>query len=94
MKKTAIITFLVIVGLVIFVKSGVIDSLMLFVLAGVIPGTRYAIPSTFMLLLITCIMWLLIFNLLPFELLRSEPTKSKKKPASKKTLPKQRYKQV
>jgi hypothetical protein len=94
MKKIAIITLLVIASLIIFLKSGILDSLMLFVLAGVIPGTSYAVPSTFMLLLITCVMWLLIFNLLPFDLLRSEPAKSKKKVAAKKTLPKRRYKQV
>jgi len=93
-KKAAFIAILVVACLAVFLKSGILDSLMLFILAGVIPGTSYAIPSTFMLLLITCVMWLLIFNLLPFDLSRSEVSKPKKKAAAKKTLPKQRYKQV
>jgi hypothetical protein len=93
MKKIGIIILLITACGIIFLKSGIIDSLMLFVLAGVVPGTNYAVPSTFMLLLIASAMWLMIFNLLPFDFVRSE-TKSKKKTAVKKTLPKRRYKRV
>lgn len=92
MKKAVIVIALAILGLVVLAKAGIFDSLMLFLLAGVIPGTQYAIPSTFMLLLMTSIAWLLIFNLLSIETKQTAP--SKKKSATKKHLPKQRYKEV
>jgi hypothetical protein len=93
MKKAPVIAFAVILSLVILAKAGIFDSLMLFVLAGVIPGTTYAIPSTFMLLLIMSIAWLLVFNLVPIDTLRSGKS-AKKKTTAKKRLPKQRYKQI
>jgi hypothetical protein len=93
MKKAPIVALGIILGLVILVKAGIFDSLMLFILAGVIPGTTYAIPSTFMLLLIMSIAWLLFFNLVPIDTLRSSKT-AKKKTTAKKRLPKQRYKQI
>ena len=93
MKKAPIIALSVILGFIILTKAGIFDSLVLFILAGVIPGTTYAIPSTFMLLLIMSIAWLLLFNLVPIDILHS--TKSpKKKTTTKKRLPKQRYKQI
>ena len=94
MKKILVITALIVIGTVVLAKAGIFDSLMLFILAGVIPGTQYAIPSTFMLLLITSIAWLLLFNLVSFE--PREPAKKTKKKSSpaKKNLPKQRYKEI
>jgi hypothetical protein len=92
MKKAVIVIALAILGLVVLAKAGIFDSLMLFLLAGIVPGTKYAIPSTFMLLLMTSIAWLLIFNLLSIE--TRQTASSKKKPAAKKHLPKQRYKEV
>jgi hypothetical protein len=94
MKKVTLIAALAVLGLVILVKAGIFDSLMLFLLAGVIPGTTYAIPSTFMLLLITSIAWLLVFNLVSFETPTAKKTSKKKATATKKHLPKQRYKEV
>jgi hypothetical protein len=93
MKKAVIIVALAVLGLVILAKAGIFDSLMLFVLAGIIPGTKYAIPSTFMLLLIMSVAWLLFFNLVPIDTQRSGKT-AKKKTTAKKRLPKQRYKQI
>lgn len=93
MKKVPFIALAVVLGLVILTKAGIFDSLMLFVLAGIIPGTKYAVPSTSMLLLITSIAWLLFFNLMPIDALRPGRT-AKKKTTAKKRLPKQRYKQI
>lgn len=93
MKKAVIIAALAILGLTILAKAGIFDSLMLFLLAGIIPGTKYAVPSTFMLLLITSITWLLFFNLVGTETARTSKTK-KKPTTAKKHLPKQRYKEV
>ena len=93
MKKIIAIA-LITLGLVILAKAGIFDSLMLFLLAGIIPGTTYAIPSSFMLLLMTSIAWLLFFNLIPLDSLRTNKPTGKKKSTSKKRLPKQRYKQI
>jgi len=93
-KKRPVIIALAVVGLVVLAKAGIFDSLMLFILAGVIPGTQYAVPSTIMLLLITSVAWLLLFNLVSLEPRgTSKPTK-KKSVSSKKRLPKQRYKEI
>jgi len=93
MKRVVIIVALAILVLAILAKAGIFDSLMLFLLAGVIPGTTYAIPSTFMLLLITSLAWLLLFNLVTVDAPLTKKG-SKKKSATKKHLPKQRYKEV
>lgn len=94
MKKAPVIALIVVIGFVILAKAGIFDSLMLFVLAGIIPGTKYAIPSSFMLLLMMSIAWLLLFNLVPLETMRSAKPAAKKKATAKKRLPKQRYKQI
>jgi hypothetical protein len=93
-KKVPVIVALAIIGLVVLAKAGILDSLMLFILAGVIPGTHYVVPSTLMLLLIMSAAWLLLFNLVSFE--PREPVKASKKKstAAKKRLPKQRYKEI
>jgi hypothetical protein len=93
-KKVPVIIALVIIGLVVLAKAGILDSLMLFILAGVIPGTQYAVPSTIMLLLIMSAAWLLLFNLVSFEPRQSTKTSKKKSASSKKRLPKQRYKEI
>lgn len=92
MKKPILITIVVIAGCVLFATSGVLDSLMLFLLAGVIPGTEYAIPSTFMLLIMTSIAWLLVFNLFVADMLRSKSASSKNR--AKKQQPKQRFRRI
>lgn len=94
MKKAPVIAFVVVLGLIILTKAGIFDSLMLFVLAGIVPGTKYAVPSSFMLLLMMSVAWLLFFNLMPLETLRSSKTAEKRKTTAKKRLPKQRYKQI
>jgi hypothetical protein len=94
MKKVSVIAALIIIGTIILAKAGIFDSLMLFVLAGIIPGTPYAVPSTFMLLLITSIAWLLLFNLVSFEPREQAKKGTKKTSKAKKNLPKQRYKEI
>ena len=95
MKKAAITVVIAVLSLVLLVQSGVLDALAAFLLAGVIPGTKYAVPSSFMLLIIMSAAWLLVLRLANFDALQSTPAKSSKKtPAAKKRLPRQRYKQV
>ena len=97
MKKAIIITGVAVLGLVILIKAGILDSLLIFLLAGQIPGTTYAIPSTFMLLAIISILWLLLFRFTAIEAVHTVSTKrSAKKHVEqrKKRMPKRRYSQI
>ena len=96
MKKVIIITLTSIAILTVLVKSGMVDSLMLFVLGGIVPGTNFVIPSTFMLLIMASAAWLVLFSFVPSDVFS---TMTKKQPAkkpqnAKARLPKQRFKQV
>jgi uncharacterized membrane protein len=96
MKKAGIIALISLIVLAILVKSGMVDSLMLFVLGGIVPGTNFVVPSTFMLLLMASVAWLVVFSFVPSDIFSaSAKKKSAKKSQSAKTrLPKQRFKQV
>ena len=91
MKKPILITIAAIAGCVLFAISGILDSLTLFLLAGIIPGTEYAIPSTFMILIMASIAWLLVFNLFVADILRSKSASSKNRA---KKQPKQRFRRI
>lgn len=96
MKKVVIIALASIVVPTILVKSGMVDSLMLFVLGGIVPGTNFVVPSTFMLLIMASAAWLVLFSFIPSDVFstmtKKQPTK--KSQSAKTRLPKQRFKQV
>lgn len=93
MKKILIIIALTVLFVVVLFESGMFDSLALFVLVGIVPGTKYAVPSTFMLLLMTSAAWVVILNLIPFDVFSRVSSKKKvSKPA--KQLPRRRYSQL
>ena len=96
MKKTIIIACLASLGLVILIKSGVIESLVLFLLVGLVPGTNYAVPSSVMLLAIFSILWLLVVRFAAVELFYLFLDKRASMPQSnhKKHMPKRRYSQI
>jgi Na+/H+ antiporter NhaA len=95
MKKVIITVLLAIAALVILLQSGVFDSLALFILAGIIPGTKYAVPSTFMLLLMMSVAWVVVFSLLPLSTLRSSTASGKKhRTKLNNQLPKRRFREV
>lgn len=96
MKKTIVVACLGILGVVIFIKSGVIESLILFLLVGAIPGTSYSVPSGIMLLIIISLLWLVIIRFTALEILLAFMDKRTKthKPAHKKHMPKRRYSQI
>lgn len=97
MKKAVIIAGVSILGLVILTKSGVFDALLVFLLAGQIPGTHFAVPSTIMLLTIISIVWLVIFRLTAIEATNAVSTKRSAKrhvERRKKRMPKRRYSRV
>lgn len=95
MRKNALIVCSTIVGLIILIKLGLIDALMFLILAGVVPGTHYVIPSKLMLLIIITIAGLLALSLLPIDTIRRLIMKNDEKPDThKKRLPKRRYEQI
>lgn len=97
MKKVATIAGIGILGLIILAKSGVFDALLIFLLAGQIPGTHVAVPSTLMLLTIISIVWLVIFRVTAIEATHAVSTKRSAKrhvEQRKKRMPKRRYSRV
>lgn len=96
MKKAIIISCVGASLLIILGVSGILDSLLLFLLVGAVPGTNYTVPWSIMLLIIVGIMWLVIFR---FALLDSFQAISTKKSTKahvqrKKRMPKRRYSQI
>lgn len=96
MKKVIVIACLACLGLVILIKSGVIDSLVLFLLVGIIPGTNYVVPSSVMLLAIFSIVWLLVVRFAAIELFYMfiDKRTNSSKTNHKKRMPKRRYSQI
>jgi uncharacterized membrane protein len=96
MKKVVLITCLIGLGLVILIKSGVIGSLVVFLLIGAVPGTDYTIPASGMLLVIMSILWLLIFRFTAIELFYTFISKRSVRPkmTHKKRLPRRRFGQI
>lgn len=92
MKKALIIIALAALSAVVLFQSGMLDSLALFVLAGIVPGTKYAVPSSFMLLLMTSAVWIVVLNLVPFSTLSKTSPKKKSPKAGKQ--PRRRYSQL
>lgn len=96
MKKVLFLICLGVSGLIILEQFGVLNSLFIFLIAGVIPGTSYSLPSSLMLLIMITIMWLVIFRLAAVETFYSITTKRtlKRRIAQKKRMPRRRYNQI
>ncbi|MDN5274884.1 MAG: hypothetical protein JWP06_785 [Candidatus Saccharibacteria bacterium] len=96
MKKAIVVVSLASLGLVILIKSGVLGSLALFLLVGIIPGTNYALSSNMMLLIIMSIVWLVVVRFAGMELFYFliDKRMTSQKPSHKKHMPKRRYSQI
>lgn len=100
MRKLIITCCIIGSAIIILSQFGFFEALLLFLLAGVIPGTTYSVSSGVMSLLIMSIISLIIvwlIGLSVFEFLfgiaqKATPTPSKR--SSAKHLPKQRYSQI
>lgn len=68
MKKTVIISSLIILVLLVLSESGVLNSLLIFLLVGAIPGTSINLSPNVMLLVIGAISWVILFNLTTVKL--------------------------
>lgn len=96
MKKAIIISCVAITGLILLEQSGILNSLLLFLLVGAIPGTDYNVPSSIMLLLIASIVWLIIFRFTAIEAFYSVSVKrsAKRIAQHKKRMPKRRFSEI
>ncbi len=98
MRKFIITVSLVGSAVIILGQFGFFEGLMMFLLAGAIPGTNYSIPSHAMYLSILgiislVIVWFVGASVLNFFYTLSEKTLEKNKTTRKK-LPKRRYSQI
>jgi hypothetical protein len=96
MKKNIIIACLASLGVVILIKSGMIESLVLFLLVGIVPGTNYVVPSSVMLMAIFSVVWLLIIRFAAVELFYMfiDKRTAAQKTSHKKRMPKRRYSEI
>lgn len=97
MRKFIIFSCTVASLAIILGQFGFFEALLLFFLAGVIPGTQYSIPSGSMfLIIVTCIssviMWLI--GGVIFDLINEIVTKTTPPQKVKKHLPKRRFSQI
>lgn len=63
MRKQVIKLGIILVLCMACIKLGVINSIMAFLFAGIIPGTPYSIPSSVMLLASITLLWLFIIGI-------------------------------
>jgi hypothetical protein len=96
MKKIIIIACLACLGMVILIKSGMIESLVLFLLVGIVPGTNYVVPSSVMLMAIFCVLWLLVIRFAAVELfyILMDKRNTAQKTNHRKRMPKRRYSEI
>jgi hypothetical protein len=96
MKKAIIISCISIAGLIVLEQSGILNSLLMFLLVGAIPGTDYNVPSSIMMLLIASVIWLLFFRFAAIEALYSISVKrsAKRIVQQKKRMPKRRFSEI
>ena len=96
MKKIIVIACLASLGLVILIKSGVLESLVLFLLVGIVPGTNYVLSSNVMLLIIMSIVWLFVIRFVAMEVFYfiMDKRTTSQKTNHKKRMPKRRYSQI
>lgn len=96
MKKTFIVTIAAVLMYIILFQSNVLESLMLFLLVGAIPGTTLSLPPSAMLMLLFSIAWVVAFRLGIMRLLavRNVRRAAKKRAEHKKRMPARRFKRI
>lgn len=84
------------IAFIVLVQSGVLNSLLAFLIAGAIPGTSYNVSSAGMFIIIVSVVWLTVFRLITGTPLETPTVRrsSKKAATRKKRSPKARYKQA
>ena len=67
MKNPYIITALCLIGTAFFIKAGIFNALLIFLLVGAIPGTSYNVPAMGMLFFVAMLVWFILFRLTALE---------------------------
>lgn len=58
---------LCLIGIAFFLKAGIFNALLIFLLVGAIPGTNYNVPAMGMLFFVAVLVWFILFRLTALE---------------------------
>lgn len=96
MKRTIILSGIIILTTALLAESGAFSALIMFILMGQVPGTSYSVPPSAMLLLLGTTAALIILHLTANKALRSIAIYrlAKKHLAHKARMPRRRFSQV
>lgn len=95
-KKAVILSVAVLLIYTVLSESGVLNSLLIFLVIGAIPGTSISISPNVMLLIAGAGLWALLFHLTAGKFISSRQTKRliKKHITRKQRMPKRRFSQI
>lgn len=95
-KKAIVVSMLILIIVSILSKSGVLNSLLIFLLVGAVPGTSVSISPSLMLLIVGAGFWAITFHFTAGKFITSRQTKRliKKHITRKQRMPKRRYSQI
>lgn len=97
MRNAVIFSCIIGALLIVLAQFGFFEALLMFLLAGVVPGTSYSIPSNIMYGLLLIGITIVIVRIVGFSVLDLFFVAKKvtpKKSAAKKRLPRRRYSQI
>ncbi len=96
MRKVVVWLLIGIFIVLVLGESGILTSLLMFLLVGAIPGTGYAVPAGVMLLVMTISAWFVLLQFAAFKLFRSWSLRrlTEQHQITKKRMPRRRYSQI
>ncbi|HMI09571.1 MAG TPA: hypothetical protein VK497_04240 [Candidatus Saccharimonadales bacterium] len=96
MKNPYTIVALCLIGIAFFLKAGVANALLLFLLVGAIPGTSYNVPAAGMLFIVLVPVWLVLVRITMLESVQAwiKNQINRGSATQKKRLPRKRFEQV
>lgn len=95
-KAAVLLSVSVIFACVILSKSGILQSLLVFLVVGAVPGTAIDIPPTVMLFLAGAGIWAIVFHFTAGKFISSRQTRRliKRHTARRQRMPKRRFSQI
>jgi len=95
-KNPIIQAALLVLIAIILSELGVFNALVMFLLVGAIPGTDYSLPSSFMLLVMIALIWVIFYKFAGAKAIRSRTAKKllKRTKAHKKRMPRRRFSEI
>jgi len=96
MKNPYTIAALCLIGIAFFIKAGITNALLLFLLVGAIPGTNYNVPAVVMLFFVVVIIWLVLFRFTLLDTIQARASKriAERRSIHKKRMPRKRFGQI